>query len=73
MPGSKPISHNYCGFQFGIWEGHLGDGRAHTLGNTTHKGNIWELQLKGSGITPFSRNLDGNTVFSSAMREFLAS
>lgn len=33
MDGSLPLSHNYCGHQFGVWAGQLGDGRAHTLGN----------------------------------------
>jgi len=32
LPNSQPISNNYCGFQFGVWAGQLGDGRAHTLG-----------------------------------------
>lgn len=68
----QPIAHNYCGHQFGSWAGQLGDGRAHTLGNIKN-GKIYELQLKGSGFTPFSRHADGNSVFSSTVREFLAS
>ena len=70
---TQPISHNYCGYQFGVWAGQLGDGRAHTLGSTSHEGKTYELQLKGSGVTPFARRADGNSVLSSALREFLAS
>lgn len=33
IEGSEPICHNYCGHQFGVWAGQLGDGRAHLLGN----------------------------------------
>ena len=73
MAGSKPSAHNYCGYQFGSWAGQLGDGRAHMLGSVKHQDKRYELQLKGSGITPFSRHADGNSVLSSALREFLAS
>jgi len=38
---SKPISNNYCGFQFGVWAGQLGDGRAHTLGQIIHDKKIF--------------------------------
>lgn len=68
MNGSIPISHNYCGHQFGVWAGQLGDGRAHTLGNVINEDKVYELQLKGSGLTPFSRHADGNSVVSSAVR-----
>lgn len=73
MSGSQPSAHNYCGYQFGSWAGQLGDGRAHLLGSVKHQNKRYELQLKGSGITPFSRHADGNSVLSSALREFLAS
>ena len=66
--GSQPICHNYCGHQFGVWAGQLGDGRAHTLGNIHHNNKSYELQLKGSGLSPFSRHADGNSVVSSAVR-----
>lgn len=33
IPGSTALCHNYCGFQFGVWAGQLGDGRAHTIGH----------------------------------------
>lgn len=73
MAGSMPICHNYCGYQFGVWAGQLGDGRAHTLGNVRNGDKAYELQLKGSGLSPFSRHADGNSVVSSAVREFLVS
>jgi uncharacterized protein YdiU (UPF0061 family) len=41
MNGSIPISHNYCGHQFGVWAGQLGDGRAHTLGNIKNGDKIY--------------------------------
>lgn len=67
------MAHNYCGHQFGVWAGQLGDGRAHTIGHIKSNGKIYELQLKGSGLSPFSRHADGNSVVSSALREFLVS
>ncbi|KAG7336391.1 hypothetical protein KOW79_001084 [Hemibagrus wyckioides] len=55
FPGSVPLAHRYGGHQFGYWAGQLGDGRAHLLGEyTNRKGERWELQLKGSGKTPYS-------------------
>ena len=68
IPGSQVIAHNYCGIQFGSWAGQLGDGRAHTLGTLRENGKVYELQLKGSGMSPFSRHADGNSVVSSAVR-----
>ena len=70
IPGSVPLAHCYCGFQFGVFAGQLGDGAAILLG-TTHSG--WELGLKGSGLTQFSRFADGRKVLRSSIREFLAS
>ncbi|XP_056594019.1 protein adenylyltransferase SelO-like [Triplophysa dalaica] len=72
--GSVPLSHRYGGHQFGYWSGQLGDGRAHLLGEYTNgKGERWELQLKGSGKTPYSRSGDGRAVIRSSVREFLCS
>ncbi|KAI7792486.1 Uncharacterized protein IRJ41_015707, partial [Triplophysa rosa] len=72
--GSVPLSHRYGGHQFGYWAGQLGDGRAHLLGEYTNgKGERWELQLKGSGKTPYSRSGDGRAVIRSSVREFLCS
>lgn len=74
-PSSRPLAHRYGGHQFGIWAGQLGDGRAHWLGEyiSINTGKRWELQLKGSGKTPFSRDGDGRAVLRSSIREFLAS
>ncbi|KAM4605947.1 protein adenylyltransferase SelO-like [Polymixia lowei] len=74
LPGSIPLAHRYGGYQFGFWAGQLGDGRAHLLGQyTNRRGEIWELQLKGSGKTPYSRSGDGRAVIRSSVREFLCS
>ncbi|XP_066485127.1 protein adenylyltransferase SelO-like isoform X2 [Tiliqua scincoides] len=71
---SLPLAHRYGGHQFGSWAGQLGDGRAHLIGVYTNRfGDRWELQLKGSGRTPYSRNGDGRAVLHSSVREFLGS
>ncbi|XP_038611787.1 protein adenylyltransferase SelO-like isoform X2 [Tachyglossus aculeatus] len=71
---SVPLAHRYGGHQFGTWAGQLGDGRAHLIGIYTNRhGEQWELQLKGSGRTPYSRNGDGRAVLRSSVREFLGS
>ncbi|CAH8496582.1 unnamed protein product [Schistosoma guineensis] len=73
-PGSDPTAHCYCGYQFGSFAGQLGDGAAISLGEVINKqGERWELQLKGSGLTPFSRQGDGRKVLRSSLREFLCS
>ncbi|KAM5282434.1 protein adenylyltransferase SelO-like isoform 5-T5 [Hipposideros larvatus] len=72
--GSIPLAHRYGGHQFGIWADQLGDGRAHLIGiYRNRQGEKWELQLKGSGKTPYSRNGDGRAVLRSSVREFLCS
>ncbi|REJ76961.1 MAG: YdiU family protein [Acidobacteria bacterium] len=74
LAGSRPWAACYGGHQFGAWAGQLGDGRAHTLGErVTSSGERWELQLKGSGPTPYSRGADGRAVMRSSVREFLCS
>ena len=74
LPGMQPIATNYGGHQFGHWAGQLGDGRAITLGEiVTAAGERWELQLKGAGLTPYSRTADGRAVLRSSIREFLCS
>lgn len=56
LPGTEPAAHCYCGHQFGQFAGQLGDGAALYLGEVcTASGERWELQLKGTGPTPFSR------------------
>lgn len=64
----------YSGHQFGHYVPRLGDGRALMLGEIkTSEGQFFELQLKGSGLTPFSRMGDGKAVVRSSLREYLAS
>ncbi len=63
----------YSGHQFGQWAGQLGDGRAMLLGGITTSKGLFELQLKGSGPTPYSRGGDGMAVLRSSIREFLCS
>ncbi|KAF7233265.1 hypothetical protein EG68_10436 [Paragonimus skrjabini miyazakii] len=73
-PASEPCAHCYCGHQFGNFAGQLGDGAVVYLGEViNHKGERWELQLKGAGLTPFSRQADGRKVLRSSLREFLCS
>ena len=69
LPGSRPLASVYSGHQFGVWAGQLGDGRALLLGQT----HGLEVQLKGSGRTPYSRMGDGRAVLRSSIREFLCS
>uniref|UniRef100_UPI00398F634B protein adenylyltransferase SelO-like isoform X1 n=1 Tax=Pristiophorus japonicus TaxID=55135 RepID=UPI00398F634B len=74
LPGSVSLTHRYGGHQFGVWAGQLGDGRAHLLGVYINRHDTrWELQLKGSGKTPYSRDGDGRAVLRSSVREFLCS
>ncbi|MSQ53080.1 MAG: YdiU family protein [Betaproteobacteria bacterium] len=73
-PDMQPYAACYGGHQFGNWAGQLGDGRAITLGETVNAANErWELQLKGAGLTPYSRTADGRAVLRSSIREFLCS
>ena len=71
--GMDPYAQRYGGHQFGNWAGQLGDGRAITLGEVDTGEGILELQLKGSGVTPYSRFADGKAVLRSSIREFLCS
>lgn len=74
LNGMKPFASCYGGHQFGQWAGQLGDGRAINLGEIINKaGEHWTLQLKGSGLTPYSRTADGLAVLRSSIREFLCS
>ena len=71
--GMTPLASVYSGHQFGHWAGQLGDGRALLLGELqTATGGI-EIQLKGAGLTPYSRMGDGRAVLRSTIREFLCS
>ncbi|XP_075683641.1 protein nucleotidyltransferase YdiU-like [Rhinoderma darwinii] len=74
ISGFLPLTHRYGGYQFGVWAGQLGDGRAHIIATYINRyGERWELQLKGSGKTPYSRSGDGRAVLRSSVREFLCS
>ncbi len=74
LPGMDPHAACYGGHQFGHWAGQLGDGRAILLGEAVApNGDLLELQLKGGGLTPYSRMGDGRAVLRSSIREFLAS
>lgn len=84
-----PVASAYAGHQFGVWAGQLGDGRAMLLGDlpsqasagdwgfdaidSIHLSDRIEVQLKGSGQTPYSRMGDGRAVLRSSIREFLGS
>jgi uncharacterized protein YdiU (UPF0061 family) len=73
LEGMKPFAHCYGGHQFGNWAGQLGDGRAISLGTMSINNKPIEIQLKGSGITPYSRRGDGRAVLRSSLREYLCS
>jgi uncharacterized protein YdiU (UPF0061 family) len=74
LPGMTAYATCYGGHQFGNWAGQLGDGRAIALGEVVNRnGERWELQLKGAGMTPYSRRADGRAVLRSSLREFLCS
>ena len=72
-PGMRPLASVYSGHQFGVWAGQLGDGRALWLGELDTPHGPMELQLKGAGLTPYSRMGDGRAVLRSSIREFLCS
>lgn len=72
-PRAQPLSAVYSGHQFGVWAGQLGDGRAILLGELPSADGPMEVQLKGAGLTPYSRMGDGRAVLRSSIREFLCS
>lgn len=71
---AAPLAAAYAGHQFGNWNPSLGDGRAILLGEVidTH-GIRRDIQLKGSGRTPYSRNGDGRAWLGPVLREYLVS
>ncbi len=74
FPGMSPYAARYGGHQFGVWARQLGDGRAITLGELgARDGSRQELQLKGAGLTPYSRTADGRAVLRSSLREYVCS
>jgi len=72
LSGSQAIAQAYAGHQFGYFN-LLGDGRAVLLGEMETNKGLYDLQLKGSGQTPYSRRGDGRATFYSMLREYLIS
>lgn len=71
-PGAVPIAQAYAGHQFGNFSPRLGDGRALLLGEVIDRmGKRRDIQLKGSGRTPFSRSGDGKAAIGPMLREYL--
>src|SRR5262249_25148808 len=72
--GAEPIAQAYAGHQFGGFSPQLGDGRAILLGEAvTPDGARFDVQLKGSGGTPFSRGGDGRAAIGPVLREYVIS
>jgi uncharacterized protein YdiU (UPF0061 family) len=72
--GAEPVATVYAGHQFGGWNPQLGDGRAVLLGElVTADGLRYDLQLKGSGRTPYSRGGDGRAPLGPVLREYIVS
>lgn len=70
----KPVAHAYAGHQFGHFVPQLGDGRALLLAELKDvDGQLFDLQLKGAGRTPFSRRGDGRAPLGPVLREYLVS
>ena len=72
--GSEPLAQAYAGHQFGSFVPQLGDGRANLLGEVLGRnGARYDIQLKGSGRTPFSRGGDGRAAIGPVLREYIVS
>jgi uncharacterized protein YdiU (UPF0061 family) len=72
--GAEPLAMAYAGHQFGNWVPQLGDGRAILLGEVRGSDGVrYDIQLKGSGPTPFSRNGDGRAALGPVLREYIVS
>jgi protein adenylyltransferase len=73
-PGAEPMALAYAGHQFGYFVPQLGDGRACLLGEVVGRDGVRrDIQLKGSGQTPFSRAGDGRAALGPVLREYLVS
>jgi uncharacterized protein YdiU (UPF0061 family) len=73
-PGAEPMALAYAGHQFGHFVPQLGDGRANLLGEVVDRDGVRrDIQLKGSGPTPFSRRGDGRAALGPVLREYLVS
>ncbi|HLG85196.1 MAG TPA: YdiU family protein [Bradyrhizobium sp.] len=72
--GAEPIAMAYAGHQFGHFVPQLGDGRAILLGEVIDRDGVRrDIQLKGSGPTPFSRRGDGRAALGPVLREYVVS
>src|SRR6266498_2356592 len=72
--GAEPLALAYAGHQFGYFVPQLGDGRAILLGEVVARdGARYDIQLKGSGPTPFSRGGDGRAALGPVLREYIVS
>jgi uncharacterized protein YdiU (UPF0061 family) len=72
--GSEPLAQAYAGSQFGYFVPLLGDGRTNLLGEVLARdGKRYDIQLKGSGPTPFSRRGDGRAALGPVLREYIVS
>ena len=72
--GAEPLAMAYAGHQFGYFVAQLGDGRANLLGEVVGcDGLRYDIQLKGSGPTPFSRGGDGRAALGPVLREYIVS
>ncbi|MDH5480874.1 MAG: YdiU family protein, partial [Nitrosomonas sp.] len=72
--GAEPLAMAYAGHQFGSWVPQLGDGRAILLGEIVDQHGVrLDIQLKGSGQTPFSRSGDGRAWLGPVLREYIVS
>jgi uncharacterized protein YdiU (UPF0061 family) len=72
--GSEPLAEAYAGHQFGHFVPQLGDGRANLLGEVVGRDGLrYDIQLKGSGRTAFSRGGDGRAAIGPVLREYLVS
>ena len=73
-PGTVPIAMAYAGHQFGHFVPQLGDGRAILLGEARDQAGMRrDIQLKGSGRTPYSRSGDGRAALGPVLREYVVS
>ncbi len=71
---ADPLATVYAGFQFGNWNPQLGDGRALLIGEVIAPDNRrYDIQLKGSGRTPYSRGGDGKSPLGPVLREYIVS
>ena len=71
--GADPLAQVYAGHQFGGFSPQLGDGRANLLGEVALGGSRFDIQLKGSGPTPYSRMGDGRAWLGPVIREYIVS